>query len=83
MIYRIWINKGEKDMKHQWVVQPVESDPKQNPHNQLVTCAAVDIRVPCKLLSSMKPDAVPRGWVEVDGWLSLDGTTNEVVINGK
>jgi len=71
MKYRVWYNTRTQDSKISWVVQA------QNDPNYLLA-PSVELMVPGKFVTAL--DHTPAGWFECVGSLSVDGTTNAIVI---
>lgn len=71
MKYRVWFNAKTPNPNEAWVVQA------ENDKNFLLA-PSVEMFAPGKFVTAL--DLTPAGWFECTGSLSVDGTTNAIVI---
>lgn len=71
MKYRVWFNAKTPNPNEAWVVQATGE-------SKYLLAPSVELEVPGKFVTAL--DLTPAGWFECVGSLSVDGTTNAIVI---
>jgi hypothetical protein len=79
MLFKIWFNKDSKDPAQAWVIQQQKT--KDYPHRDFLA-PVVEVRGLIRFVEAA-PGQTPAGWAEVEGAISVDGSTNVITIRNE
>ena len=79
MLFKIWFNKDSKKVEEAWVIQQQKT--KDYPHRDFLA-PTVDVFGHTRFVEAA-PGQTPAGWAEVEGAISVDGSTNVITIRNE
>jgi hypothetical protein len=84
MTFKIWFNKDSKKPEEAWVIQqqPISGGDLGLLPGRVFLAPTVDVFGHIKFVEAA-PGQTPTGWAEVEGAISVDGSTNVITIRNE